>query len=208
MSQSLKIIISVVLIAAIAVGGYFAYQHYSATEPTNSNFPEDENNETITPGKEEKEEHKISKYAQMYLNLFDDIMGDDEALNSNAEFVSIDIVSLDKEYANEELKETTRVFYIDDTDVKDIIEYMKKYHNVIKTDSMDELEAQGYMHREGIPYLDGVLVYVSNMEIVREDHFKINMVKYRGGLAAIFKEYEVKFENGEWQFEVIRMAIS
>lgn len=209
MSNSLKIGISIILVIAIAFGGYFLYKHFNPTEPVNNNVEEENKNNENKPQEEIKEEHKISKFAQMYLDIFDDIMSVDTAIN-DGEFLSIDIKSLDKEYANEELKETTRVFYIDEVDVQDIVEYMKKYNSVIKTSSMEELAEEGLVHKEenGFTHTDGPVLYVSNIKIIREDHFEVSMTKYRTSLAAIFNTYDVEYVDGKWKIEVISSAIS
>lgn len=206
MSNSVKFIISVVLIVAIVTAGTFLYKHYNPSEKVNNNIEEENKNNNEGEINPPKEEHKISKFAQMYLTLFDDIMSVDTAIN-DGDFLSIDIKSLDKEYANEELKETTRVFYIDDVDVEDIVNYMKEYNDVIKTKSLDELEDEGLFHRDEL-YCDGPVLYVSNIKIIREDHFEISLVKYRSGLAAIFNTYDVEYVGGKWEFEIIASAIS
>ncbi len=206
MSNGVKVIISIFLVAAIVTAGTFLYRYYNPSEKVNNNIGEENKNNGGMETKLPEEEHKISKFAQMYLTLFDDIMSVDTAIN-DGDFLSIDIKSLDKEYANEELKETTRVFYIDDVDVEDIVNYMKKYNDVIKTNSLDELEDEGLFHREEL-YCDGPVIYVSNIKIVREDHFEISLVKYRSGLAAIFNTYDVEYVGDKWEFEIISSAIS
>lgn len=208
MSNSLKMMISILLVIAIAVGGYFLYKHFNPTEPVNNNI-EEENKNNEDNSQKEKEEHKVSKFAQMYIDIIDDIMSVDTAINEG-DFLAIDIKSLDKEYANEELKETTRVFYIDEVDAQDITAHMKKYNDVIKTGSLEELAEEGLVHKDekGFTQADGAVLYVNNIKIIREDHFEVSMVKYRTSLAAIFNKYDVEYVDGKWKIEVISSAIS
>lgn len=208
MSNSLKMVISILLVIAIAVGGYFLYKHFNPTEPVNNNI-EEENKNNEDNSQKEKEEHKVSKFAQMYIDIIDDIMSVDTAINEG-DFLAIDIKSLDKEYANEELKETTRVFYIDEVDAQDITAHMKKYNDVIKTGSLEELAEEGLVHKDekGFTQADGAVLYVNNIKIIREDHFEVSMVKYRTSLAAIFNTYDVEYVDGKWKIEVISSLIS
>lgn len=208
MSNSLKMVISILLVIAIAVGGYFLYKHFNPTEPVNNNI-EEENKNNEDNSQKEKEEHKVSKFAQMYIDIIDDIMSVDTAINEG-DFLAIDIKSLDKEYANEELKETTRVFYIDEVDAQDITAHMKKYNDVIKTGSLEELAEEGLVHKDekGFTQADGAVLYVNNIKIIREDHFEVSMVKYRTSLAAIFNTYDVEYVDGKWKIEVINSLIS
>ena len=171
--------------------------------PVINNTENVENNEV----EEKEEEKKITKYVQMYLMLLDDIMKTDSGLNYDSEFISVDVESLDKEYLDPEIKGTTRVFDISKEDEQIILNYMKKYHDNIKSDNFEELKAQGEFDEKHL-VLNGVLIYVSNIEIVSEDNFLISMVKYRSGLGAIFPEYSVKYIDGNWEIDVVSMAIS
>ncbi|MBO5179004.1 MAG: hypothetical protein J6B87_01470 [Clostridia bacterium] len=206
MTNGSKILLAVASIIIIIFGIFFVSNINDEEElnlPVINNTENVENNEE----KEKEEEKKITKYIQMYLNLLDDIMEKDSALNNDAEFISVDVESLDKEYMDPEIKGTTRVFDIGKEDEQIILGYMKKYHDNIKSDNFEELKAQGEFDEKNL-VLDGILIYVSNIEIVSEDNFLISMVKYRSGLGAIFPEYSVKYINGSWEIDVVSMAIS
>ncbi len=210
MSNTWKIVCSIVLVGVIIMGAVWILRYYAEPSEVVNNNLQIEEDKPERPSVEEKnpEEHEISKYVQMYLMLFDDIMSFDTGLNQG-DFLSIDVTSLDKEYANEELKETTQVFFIDETDIADIVDYMKKYNDVIKTNSIEELEEQGLFHRENVfSYSDGPILYVSDIKILGEDHFEIHLVKYVSALAANFNTYEVQYEDGKWTFEITASAIS
>ena len=206
MTNSSKILLAVAIVVIIILGIFFISTINDEEElnlPVINNTENVENNEET----EKEKEKKITKYTQMYLNLLDDIMEKDSALNNDAEFISIDVESLDKEYLDPEIKGTTRVFDISKEDEQIILDYMKKYHENIKSDNFEELKAQGEFDEKHL-VLNGVLIYVSNIEIVSEDNFLISMVKYRSGLGAIFPEYSVKYVDGNWEIDVVSMAIS
>ena len=206
MTNGSKILLAVAIITIIGFGIFFISNIKNEEE---LNLPVINNTENVENNEETKkeEEKKPTKYVQMYLNLLDDIMKTDSGLNGNSEFISIDVESFDKEYMDPEIKGTTRVFDINEEDEQIILEYMKKYHNNIKSDNFEELKVQGEFDEKNL-VLDGILIYVSNIEIVSEDNFLISMVKYRSGLGAIFPEYSVKYVDGNWEIEVVSMAIS
>ncbi|MBR4110233.1 MAG: hypothetical protein IKK43_00880 [Clostridia bacterium] len=206
MANGSKILLAVVSIIIIIFGIFFVS---NINDEEELNLPVINNAENVENNGETKkeEEKKIPKYVQMYLNLLDDIMETDSGLNGNSEFVSVDVESLDKEYMDPEIKGTTRVFDISEEDEQIILDYMKKYHDNIKSDNFEELKAQGEFDEKNL-VLDGILIYVSNIEIVSEDNFIISMVKYRSGLGAIFPEYSVKYIDGNWEIDVVSMAIS
>lgn len=206
MTNGSKILLAVVSIIIIIFGIFFVSNINNDEElnlPVINNTENVENNGEI----KKEEEKKPTKYVQMYLNLLDDIIETDSGLNYDIEFISIDVESLDKEYLDPEIKGTTRVFDISEKDEQIILDYMKKYHNNIKSNNFEELKDQGEFDEKNL-VLDGILIYVSNIEIVSEDNFLISMVKYRSGLGAIFPEYSVKYIDGNWEIEVVSMAIS
>ncbi len=202
-SKLLIVIIVVVLIIFSVVLLNKTFNKEDLNLPVINTTENEENKEEI----KENDNQYIPKYVQMYLMLFDNIMNEDKGLNGGIEFISIDVKSLDKEYMDPEIKGTTRVFDINENDEKIIVEYMKKYHEDIKTNTFEELKAQGRFDEEAL-VLDGILISVSNIEIVSEDNYLISMTKYRSGLGAIFPKYSVKYIDGNWEYEIVSMAIS
>lgn len=207
MTNGSKILLAVVIVIIIIFGIFFISNIKNEEE---LNLPVINNTENVENNEEkenERKEEEITKYVQMYLMLFDHIMEEDNALNHEMEFLAIDMHSLDKEYLDPEIKGTTRVFDINEDDEQVILDYMKKYHHDIRNNTFEELKEQGEFDEKNL-VLDGILIYVSNIEIVSEDNFLISMVKYRSGLGAIFPEYSVKYKDGNWEISVVSMAIS
>lgn len=209
MTKNSKILLAVVLLVVVTLVLFTIFCNKNKDEnlnvPVIKNSEKVENNEeTEIKGESDK---KITKYTQMYLTLLEDIMQQDSGLNYEIEFISVDLESFDKEYMDPEIKGTTRVFDISKEDEQIILDYMTKYHDEIKSNNFEELKAQGEFDEENL-VLDGLLIYVSNIKIVSEDNFLISMVKYRSGLGAIFLEYSVKYLDGNWEIDVVSMAIS
>ena len=140
------------------------------------------------------EKVEYPKISKLYMTLIDDLIGLDQALNSDMEYIAINIESFD--ILNEQQQ--------------DIIHYLYKYHDNIKVASYQDLKEQGLVisTSDVIPHIDGILIDVGNIEKKNDNHYIVNMQKYRSALGAIFPEYEAKYKDGIWSFEIKSMAIS
>ena len=74
--------------------------------------------------------------------------------------------------------------------------------------TMDDLEKEGLFYEEFPTGIDGICIYVRDIENVTENSIEIILGKYRSGLAAVWPEYKAIYEDGEWTIEVISMSIS
>ena len=140
------------------------------------------------------EKVEYSKVSKLYMTLIDDLMGLDQALNSDMQYIAINIESFD----------------ISKEQQKDIIHYLYKYSENIKVGSYQDLKDQGLVisTADVIPHIDGILIDVGNIEKKNDNHYIVNMQKYRSALGAIFPEYEAQYKDGIWSFEIKSMAIS
>ena len=140
------------------------------------------------------EKVEYSKISKLYMTLIDDLMGTDQALNTDMEYIAINIESFD----------------ISKEQQQDIIHYLYKYHDNIKVGSYEDLKEQGLVisSADVIPHIDGILIDVGNIEKKNDNHYIVNMQKYRSALGAIFPEYEAQYKDGIWSFEIKSMAIS
>ena len=145
------------------------------------------------------EKVEYSKVVKLYTTLIDDLMGLDQALNHNMQYIAIDINSF---------------MALNDTDIEedkqDIANYLYKYHDNIKVATYKELQEQGLVisNELTIPHINGILISMSKFEKKNDDHYLVSMSKYKSALGAIFPEYEVKYKDGSWDFEIKSMAIS
>ena len=73
---------------------------------------------------------------------------------------------------------------------------------------MEELKEKGYFDQKNL-YLQGILITATDIEKIEFDKAVLSLEKYRGGLAAVFPEYELTLvDNDYWKLKVLSMAIS
>lgn len=156
---------------------------------------------------------ETSKVVKLYTTLIDDIVTQDSGLNGGMQYIAIDINSFTT-FIEEELKQgqIQSLMYpkMSEEDKTDIINYLYKYHDNIKVASYNDLKEQGLVieGEDVIPHIDGILIYVTKLEKKSDDNYIVSMVKYRSGLGAIFPEYNAKYKDNKWTFEITSMAIS
>ncbi len=184
-------------------------------------------NDVVKPNNIE-EQNKTSQLAQMYINMVEDIMGKDQALQENTKFLAIDFSNFrrpltEKEKTEkynmpnfntkeekEEWEKAIKSKPIDNKTKSEIIEYLKeKYQNLeIKQSTFEELVEQGLATKDqGVK--EGIIIRVSSIpEIIEENKASLELTKYRGPLGAYFIEYEMQYKNNKWQLKTISEAIS
>lgn len=205
MSRGIRIILIVIVVAVIVITGLWVRDVFNKDINDNGNVidnNEEGNNNSNKP-------YEVSKYAKLYETLFKDIIDRDSGLNYGIEFISIDFDSLKGSSLDIEQKENVDLIPLDEEDIEYLVNYMKKYHDDIKTNTFEELKEQGRFDEERY-VLDGILINCGENGIkkISEDKYEITLCKYRSGLGAIFPTYEVEYKNGKWEFKVIREAIS
>lgn len=150
-----------------------------------------------------------NKTVEMYKKIIDELINTDEALNEKAQYIAIDL-------------ENFLTFRIDEKDAKggfarglsknekqEIIEYIQsQYQKEVKVASMKQLEEQGFVDKQ-TGGIEGIAIYIEQIQELTNDKVVISMAKYRSGLGAIFPTYELTYqqENG-WLIKTLKMAIS
>lgn len=147
------------------------------------------------------------KVASMYTTILEHIWKEDNALNHEAKFISIDFSKFLRPWDESEKKENETFPAIKERTKQIIIEYAQRYHETIKTESFEQLKAQGFFHEDTMS-LEGVLIYITDIEELTENKAVISVTKYRSGLGAIFPKYELNYKDGKWEIKVLEMAIS
>lgn len=146
-----------------------------------------------------------SKDVKLYITLIDNIINQDEGLNENIEYLSIDTDSFkqtsykqtpDKEYKN-----------ITDNDKLQIINYCSKYNNDIRESSLEDLKQQDLFDNQTMS-LNGMVIYVQNIYELNSTKVKIEIVKYVSGDGAVFGTYTMKFVNNSWKVIDVQISIS
>ncbi len=86
--------------------------------------------------------------------------------------------------------------------LKDLSENVYPFAEVENDSSKFEKNEMGLVRT-----LDGALLSI-NLEEYSENKAVIEATSWFGNLGAVFPKYEAKYKNGEWQLEVLSMAIS
>lgn len=150
-----------------------------------------------------KEEY--SRDVKLYITLIDSIMNQDEGLNENIEYLSIDTDS----FKQAEYKQITYKKYKDitDNDKSQIINYCSKYNSDIRECGLEELKQQDLFDNQTMS-LNGMVIYVQNIYELTTNKAKIEIVKYVGGNGAVFATYTVRYVNNSWKVIDVETAIS
>lgn len=123
---------------------------------------------------------------EIYGTVFESMMENDKALNSNAEFISIDMNNLS------DLTEQNK---------QDILIYLKdKYKIETMNVSFEELKEKGMYNPETMS-LNGVLLRIEKVVFVNNYEVLFEGSKYRSGLGAFGCKIIVHFENDEWKIK-------
>lgn len=121
---------------------------------------------------------------EAYTAALETVMSEDAALNSEMEFIAIDMTNFEKFKKGD--KEKMLSFFEDKYDVETM------------DATLEKLRSEGYFNEETL-VLDGVLLNVSKVDVKSKDKIVFEASKYRSGDGAIGVEIEVVYKNGRWQ---------
>lgn len=158
------------------------------------------------------------KSVQLYLTMIDDIMVQDTALNHDMQYIAIDLNTFipitensENVVQNNDANTGSEIANYDIAFNKEcqnmILNYCKKYHDTVFNATMDELKEQGKVKEEG-NVLDGILIRVSQIEKLQENHAKVRLEKFRSGTGAIFPLYNAEYKDGKWDLTIQDTMIS
>ena len=205
--KKILILLGIIIFIFIIVLGLSIHYHKTSTE----NMPEQQTYPTIPEETLKPEEISYSKNEKLWFKLLENIIQTDEALNYEMEYIAIDFDSIlnpKGEIDDKSLENYKKYFSLSESEIETIIEECKKYHTNVVNKSMDDLEKEGLFYEEFPTGIDGICIYVRDIENVTENSIEIILGKYRSGLAAVWPEYKAIYEDGEWAIEVISMSIS
>ncbi len=134
-------------------------------------------------------EPSLDQNVSIYSLIFDAIIKQDEGLNSEMKYISIDSNST-KDLTEEEREE--------------ILEYLKIYNVDIINYSFEELKEKGMFNEETLS-LEGILLEIKTVKKITKNDIVVEAVKYRSGLGAIGMEYTLQFKNNEWTIKEEKM---
>lgn len=205
--KKILILLGIIIFIFIIVLGLSIHYHKTSRE----NMPEQQTYPTIPENTPKPEEISYSKNEKLWFKLLENIIQTDEALNYEMEYIAIDfdsILNAKGEIDDKSLENYKKYFSLSESEIETIIEECKKYHTNVVNKSMDDLEKEGLFYEEFPTGIDGICIYVRDIENVTENSIEIILGKYRSGLAAVWPEYKAIYEDGEWTIEVISMSIS
>ena len=146
---------------------------------------------------------KSDKIVTMYKTIIDHLVENHQAIYSTDKYISLDVESLKAPGTNNEYISLT------DEQQNELLEYCKKYHEEVKSLSMEELKAQGFNKGdETFIELEGALLTVLEIEKLTENKAVIWFESFHTGLGAVMVKYELNYNNEEWKVTVKGMAIS
>lgn len=150
-----------------------------------------------------------NKTISLYTTLLEDIIKQDEALNTDAKFIAIDFenfVACRKDRYSE-----NGYFYrnLSKNEKQALMDVCKTYNENVIEANFTKLKEDGYFN-EKEKRLDGILISVNNMENTnRLDKVILRMQKYRSALGAIMPKYELDLIEGkDWHLKVVDTMIS
>lgn len=118
-------------------------------------------------------------------------MKQDEALNSDMEYIAIDLSNSEE---------------VDENDKKEILNYFKEKYKVNVMDAtLEQLEENGLYNPE-IMLLDGVLLKIEKVDFKFNNKILIEGSKYRSGLGAIGVEVKVHYKDNKWKAKEVKMT--
>lgn len=128
---------------------------------------------------------------EIYSVALDSLMKQDEALNSDMEYIAINLSNSEE---------------VDENDKKEILNYFKEKYKVNVMDAtLEQLEENGLYNPE-IMLLDGVLLKIEKVDFKFNNKILIEGSKYRSGLGAIGVEVKVHYKDNKWKAKEVKMT--
>lgn len=147
------------------------------------------------------------KLELMYKTVIDKLYEEDTALNYNAKYIALDLDGIEEIIKRDNIDICEFNVIPNETQKESLLNYCKKYNENVMNAGFDELKEQGLFNEEKL-YIEGILIYISNIEKVSENRVHLEAVKYKSGLRAIFLECEMKYKDNNWELEIKGYAIS
>jgi hypothetical protein len=128
---------------------------------------------------------------EIYIIALDSMMEIDTALNSEIEFVAIDMSNF-KDLNNQ--------------DKEEILSYFREKYKVNAMDAtMEELQEKGLYNQETMS-LKGVLLSIGKVNFKLNDNVFFEGSKYHSSLGAVGVEITVYYKAGKWQIKKLKQT--
>ncbi|KAF1085287.1 hypothetical protein SPSYN_01423 [Sporotomaculum syntrophicum] len=121
---------------------------------------------------------------QIYTQAFDSFMPLDAGLNSNMEYIAIDMTGLN----------------LNAQDKATILDYFKKYKVTVMEASFDDLKQKSLFDEKHM-ILNGILLSIKKVDIKSDTKVQIEGSKYRSGNGAIGVVTTIIYMDNSWQID-------
>lgn len=127
---------------------------------------------------------------EIYSVALDAIMEQDPGLNTDMEFIAIDMSNFKD---------------VDESDKEEIISYFKEKYKVEVIDAnFDVIEEKGLYNPETL-VLDGVLLGIKNIDFNDNNEVVFEGSKYRSGDGAAGIEGKIQYKDNKWTIKEVKM---
>lgn len=128
---------------------------------------------------------------EIYRVALDSIMEQDAALNSDMEFIAIDMSHFDG---------------VDEKDKKETLHYFKETYKVDVMDATFEQLKEMGLYNPDTMALDGVLLRIEKVDFTSNHTIFFEGSKYRSGLGAVGVEVTVHYKDNKWKSKEAKMT--
>lgn len=128
---------------------------------------------------------------KIYSIALDSIMEQDEALNSDMEYIAIDMINFEE---------------VDESDKEEILSFLKEKYKVEVMDAtLEQLKEKG-LYNPDTMRLDGVLLRIEKVDFKFNNEIFFEGSKYRSGLGAAGVEVKVHYKDNKWKSKEVKMT--
>jgi hypothetical protein len=128
---------------------------------------------------------------EIYSIALDSIMEQDEALNSDMEYIAIDMINFEE---------------VDESDKEEILSFFKEKYKVEVMDAtLEQLKEKG-LYNPNTMRLDGVLLRIEKVDFKFNNEIFFEGSKYRSGLGAVGVEVKVHYKDNKWKSKEVKMT--
>lgn len=121
---------------------------------------------------------------EIYSIALDNLMKNDEDLNTNMKFIAIDMSNFD---------------LLGKKDKNEILTFFKEKYKVDVMDAtFEQLKEKGY-YNPNTTALDGILLKIDRVDFKLNNSVLFEASKFRSGLGAVGVESTVQYKDGKWQ---------
>ncbi|WP_419962316.1 peptide ABC transporter substrate-binding protein [Psychrobacillus sp. BM2] len=128
---------------------------------------------------------------EIYSVALDSIMEQDEALNSDMEYIAIDMSNFEN---------------ADESDKEEILSFFEEKYKVEVMDAtLEQLKEKGLYNSDTMG-LDGVLLKIVKVDFKSNNEIFFEGSKYRSGLGAVGVEGKVHYKDNNWESKEVKMT--